>query len=121
MSNTNEQIEQTFNEASRFIGPEDVCVGDFITVTDCIHQISPFERMDTRDREVDPIRVEMMSRMAGWPLKVVAVSLPYVAIIDADGDHFSLDFRRHRLARVARSYGKALFKSVRAERKRRNK
>jgi hypothetical protein len=121
MNNMKKETKKTLHEPSRFIGPEDVCVGDFVTVTDYTHQVAPCESEYTSDRELEPIRVQMMSPMAGWPMKVVAVSLPYVAIIDADGDHFSLDFRRQRLARVARSYGKAFFKSVRNERKRRNK
>ena len=110
-----------YSKASRFIGPEDVRRGDYVTITHTTCQVLPCDMAVTGGRDVEPIRVRALSEIAGWPLKVIGVCLPFVTTVDADGDHWTLDFRRHELARVARSYGQATFKSVRAAAKGRRK
>jgi hypothetical protein len=108
------------SKASRFVGPEDVQPGDYVTISHTTHEVIACDAPVIGGQEMTPMRVRTMSLMAGWPFKIVSVSLPFVMVIDADGDHATLDFRRHQLARLAKSYGKAAFKSVRAAEKRRS-
>jgi len=119
MSKISKDLKQS--EASRFVGPEDVRPGDYVTISHTTHEVIACDAPITGSQEMEPIRVRTLSALAGWPFKVVSVSLPFVMVIDAYGDHATLDFRRHQLARVPKSYGKAAFTSVRAAQKRRSK
>ena len=119
MSKIKKNLKQS--KASRFVGPEDVRPGDYVTISHITHEVIACDAPVTGSQEMAPIRVRTLSALAGWPFKVVSVSLPFVMVIDADGDHCTLDFRCHQLARVPKSYGKAAFKSVRAAVARRRK
>ena len=119
MGKTGKKLKQS--EASRFVGPEDVRPGDYVTISHITIEVLACDAPAIGVKEMEPIRVRTMSMMAGWPFKVISVSLPFVMVVDADGDHTTLDFRRHELARVAKSYGEAAFQSVRTTAKRRGK
>ena len=88
------------SEASRFVGPEDVRPGDYVTVSHATIEVLACDAPVAGVKEMDPIRVRTMHPMAGWPFKVISVSLPFVMVVDAYGDHSTLDFRRHELAKV---------------------
>lgn len=94
---------------SRLIGPEDLKVGMYVTVSQ-VNQEAVWLTDDPSGGE----RVEReMYESFPWctyVYRIRAVSLPYALAVDHEGDVATLDLRRHRLARVAKSFGKLTFR-----------
>ena len=95
---------------SRLIGPEDVRPGIWVTVSEVTHRLP-----DACDDGFSPAgelrRLGTMtwtgpSMIAGMPLLVQAVSLPFVLTTDAEGEPWELDLRKHRLARLPKQCGR---------------
>ncbi len=100
---------------SRLIGPEDLKVGQYVTVAETTWQLlCPSEDVPCAGGPgvgVEPrlAHVTGWADGAGWPLRVIGVCLPFAFAQTATGDHVSLDLRRHRLSRLSRAYGDAVF------------
>ena len=92
-------------EPSRLIGPEDIELGDYVTVSHETFEYVP----SACKRDIKPSRVTLMVDNAGRPLKVVSVCQPFVLVEDPNGKHYPLDLRRHRLARLSMTYGNTAF------------
>ena len=98
---------------ARLIGPEDVRPGLYVTVAETTWQVLYVpEESGIGAPEARIARVSGWDGDAGWPLRVVSVSLPYVLAIDRDGDHVAVDLRRSRLARLSKAYGQAAFAAL---------
>lgn len=95
---------------SRLIGPEDLAVGQYVTIAE-----ETDEYVVRSDADVSPTlfvqSVTTMAGYAGWPSRIKAVSLPYVFVKRASGSLAVFDLRRHRLALLAPEFGKAVFKA----------
>ena len=97
---------------SRLVGPEDLKVGMHVIVSRVTS-----EAVWLTD---DPAGGERLARetyesfpWCTFVYRITAVSLPYVLAVDTEGDPATLDVRRHRLARVANSFGKLAFRQQR--------
>jgi hypothetical protein len=102
----------TQHKPTRLIGPEDIAVGQYVTIS---HETLQLLRCDTSvsmQPVLETISVQMRYGGAGWPMKVQAVSQPYVLVTDPRGRSFSLDLRRFRLARLPKKFGKAAFDRI---------
>ncbi|MEL7238399.1 MAG: hypothetical protein AAGK78_06015, partial [Planctomycetota bacterium] len=105
-------------EPSRLIGPEDVAAGQYVTVVETDHQATWIgDAPSGGGEQVWQEHYTARSCAAGWPYKVVTVSLPYVFAKDTDGEPVVMDLRRHRLARLSDAYGKAAFAATKKLRK----
>ncbi|MBI1367536.1 MAG: hypothetical protein GC162_02665 [Planctomycetes bacterium] len=104
----------TQHKPTRLIGPEDVKVGHYVTIAhesvECFKLNCSVPGQDT----IDVLHVEMRYCGAGWPMKVLAVSQPYVLVTDPRGRSFNLDLRRYRLARLPKRFGATAFEKIAA-------
>ena len=108
-------VDDILPQPSRLIGPEDVRVGAFVTVSEQTFQmIAPPDGCG-----VSPTlhHITGVPWNAGTAYKVVGVCLPFVATIDRDGDAETFDLRRHRLALLSDSFGRQVFKKKEKTRK----
>lgn len=97
------------DEPARLIGPEDVAKDQFVTIAEYQRDVV---FLDDTIGETATVRVQSVtlpSGCAGEPLKVLAVSLPFVYAERPDGTTIGLDLRRERLARLSKAYGRAAF------------
>jgi hypothetical protein len=103
------------SKASRLIGPEDVRAGQYVTIAEKTWQILciPDDACAAATAEPRIGHVSGWPDEAGWPLRVVKVCLPYVFAETAAGGHVAVDLRCHRLSRLSKSYGRAVFEATR--------
>lgn len=101
----------TCKKPSRVIGPEDVRIGDYVAITHTTYEFIADPCTGITQPEVKPARVTMIPWNAGRPMKVVAVCLPFVLVLDTSRTTETLDLRRHRIARLGRAYGRKAFKA----------
>ena len=101
----------------RIRAAEDIQIGDFIVVTHTRYQLlpGPFDPLPSTGEEITPQHVMLIPPNAGTPLKVVALSLPFVMTESHHDDRIALDTRQHVLARVSKDY------AMSAKRKRKRK
>ncbi len=105
--------QEKLQKASRLIGPEDVRPGQYVTVSEKTWQILCMpEACGGIAEEPWVAHVSGWPDGAGWPLRVVRVCLPYVLAVNAAGEHVTVDLRCHRLSRLSKAYGKAVFEAV---------
>ena len=102
------------SKASRLIGPEDVRAGQYVTLAEKTWQILCIPD-DCSAVAAEPriAHVSGLPEEAGWPLRVLKVCLPYVFVENASGGHGMVDLRCHRLSRLSKSYGRAVFEATR--------
>lgn len=100
----------TQTKPSRLIGPEDVKRGDYVTVTHTMYEFYHDICPSLPDDDIKIMRATVMSDEAGQAKKVIAVCLPFVLVENSLGRQESLDLRRHRIARLSKSYGREAFK-----------
>lgn len=92
----------------RVRSPEDIQVGDFVVVLHKHYQVLPDSiEPSVQGVQLEPMRVTLMPFDAGTPLKVVAVSLPFIMTDSAGGMREAIDTRRHVLAKVDPAYAMA--------------
>lgn len=104
-------------KVSRVLAPEDIRVGDYISVLHIIGEHLPTCLEDASWRRTEPLRV----RWLPWsvtPVRVIDVCLPYVLVRGPSGRHGTLDVRRYELTRVPKSYGREVFRRLREDRRR---
>jgi len=107
--------EDTF--VARPLAPEDVRVGDYISVLHetlelptflwcCEPHVAPLDEM---------VRIRAHSPLGGVPLKVREICLPFVYVKHPWGAGFPLDVRLCQLARLAGPYGKRVWKRMKRQ------
>lgn len=100
----------TDNLISVRLSPDDVAIGDYITITHMTYELIPPPCGDSWNKTIEPSRVTILHHDAGRPLKVIEVCIPFILTRDANGQHEPVDLRRCRIARLSQKYGKRLFK-----------
>ena len=105
---------------AKALAPEDICVGDFVTMLHTITELpSCMWCADASTLPLhEPIRIQFMPLQAGIPLKVQSVCLPFVLVKRPFGDQQTLDVRQVRFARIDREFATEAWK---AHKKRRSK
>jgi hypothetical protein len=99
---------------SRSLAAEDLACGDFVAI---LHEIvewpSFFWHCDGQLLPPDePVRLQCRVADGGTPLKVKAISLPFVFVKEPCGQHKILDVRQHRLVRLSSEYSKPVWKAL---------
>ncbi|MFN3168023.1 MAG: hypothetical protein ACE37H_13265 [Phycisphaeraceae bacterium] len=89
----------------RVRSPEDLCVGEFFTITHTKIQLLP----DTIEPsvgggEIELLRATCVPHDAGVPMKTIAVCLPFVIAEYANHHRVVIDTRRHALVKVDAGY-----------------
>lgn len=107
-------IESSETYVSRSLAGEDLRCGDFVAI---LHEIvewpSFFWSCDPQLLPPDePVRLMCRSSDGGTPLKVKAISLPFVFVKEPSGGHLTLDVRKHRLARLSPEYARLAWKTL---------
>lgn len=113
---------------AKSLAPEDVRVGDYVSPLHETYDYASFfwdcdEALEDRSRTV-PIR--FVASDNGIPLRVKAVCIPFVLVKHPVRGSFTLDVRRHQLARLDKNYAKQAWQSLkqhtsRSKRKKRSK
>jgi hypothetical protein len=99
---------------ARPLAPEEVRAGDFVAVLHVTYELPSFYwcAESYRIPHNEPVRLQYLPDDAGTPLKVRAVCLPFVLVKMHDGQHRTLDLRKHRLARLDRRFAKIAWKGA---------
>jgi hypothetical protein len=114
-----------FNSAlAKALAPEDVREGDFVARLHVTAEVPSF--LWCADAATlpchEPVRIQLLPRRAGIPLKVKSVCLPFVLVRLPGGERQTLDLRECRLARLDSAYASAAWKAYKnAKAKRRGK
>lgn len=107
------QSDEKLPKASRLIGPEDVRPGQFVAIAETTWQYVCLPCDYSVATEARVVHVTGWPEGSGWPLKILKVCLPYAFAETASGAPVTIDLRRHRLARLRKSYGCAVFETYR--------
>jgi hypothetical protein len=105
--------------AAATVAPEDLRCGDYVAVLNEIVEIPSCCWLELASHPPEePVRVRLMARDSGLPLKVQAICLPFVYVRTPEEWSESLDVRRVQFVRVSRSYARMAWKQARKERER---
>jgi len=98
------------NQTIQTIAPEDITVGDYITIT---HRICQYLRGgEDADSDLYIQRVAVTAYDAGQPMKVVNVCLPFVLVRLSNETYATVDVRQVNLSRMCKSYAKSAMKCL---------
>lgn len=117
-----ELFTETGTILAESVPPEDLCVGDFVTVLneiveypsflwDCDAHVSPHE----------PVRVQWRAIDAGLPLRIEAVCLPFVFLEAPEGGNRTLDIRGCQLVRLSAEYADKAWNALRTKRRKKKR
>jgi hypothetical protein len=96
-------------ELSKRLAPEDVLIGQFIAVFSATHVRYPYSWDASDFKPPQPMRYTCLECADGEPLLVVAVCLPFVMVIDREGDQRTIDLRQQSLVQLSEFYGLEAF------------
>lgn len=95
--------------------PEDLRRGDFVAVLSEILELPSFLWCDVAAGERDElVRIRWLTSHEHQPLKVKRICLPFVFVKTPSGTFQTIDIRLTSLAKLDRSYAKAVRKSLRS-------
>jgi hypothetical protein len=105
---------QSTSDLSKPLAAEDVRCGDFVSVLyEIIDVPSYMWSCDSHLLPPDkPVRLKWRTGDCGLPLKVKAISLPFVYVRKPCGEHCTLDLRHHKLVRLGRNYARTVWKTM---------
>ena len=106
MSATSIQTDTQLQTVSRRLAPEDIQVGNFVTILQQVLELPTFLWLGETaavDRE-RPVAYRHTPANSGEPLKVLAVCLPFVYVENTSGEPATLEVRRSELAELPASY-----------------
>lgn len=99
---------ETQTLSKRVLSPEDIQVGDQIALTHIHIQLVPdMIEVFLAGQTIEPIRMTAMPGDSGWPIKVLAVCLPFLMTETVTGSRCVIDTRRYEFVRVSDAYAKA--------------
>jgi hypothetical protein len=108
-----QQSSKKSSTLAKPLAPEEIRCGDYVTPLEEIAEWPSFfwcDELYQQSRE-QPIRIRMRPSWGGVPLRVVQVCLPFVLVKQPCGSGRTLDVRKVRIARLAKRYARAAWKS----------
>jgi len=96
-------------KVARQVRPDDIRVGDYVAVL-CETYEWPVFFCGT-DFGPTSQRATMIPNATEDPVRIEAVCVPFVFVVDPGGERRVIDMRRVRLARVAKRFGRAVFEA----------
>ena len=109
------------SQLSRSLAAEDLRCGDFVAILHEIVEWPSFFWCGADPQLLppeEPVRLLTRSSQAGMPLKVKAISLPFVFVKRPCGGHLTLDVRQHRLVRLSDDYAREVWRAMEKRRAR---
>jgi hypothetical protein len=104
------------------VAPEDLRNGDHVAVLTEVVEVPSCCWCDLPGHPPEePIRLRLMSRDSGLPLRIQSICLPFVLVRTPCGWSESIDIRRVQLVRVTRAYARTAWKQARKERDQRRR
>ncbi|MEO1237658.1 MAG: hypothetical protein AAFX76_12800 [Planctomycetota bacterium] len=107
--------------AARPVAPEDLRVGDGVTVSQATTQLLATDDPPPGDDRHRILTARYIPGDAGQPLRVEAVCLPFVLVSGPDKACRTLDLRRHHLARLDDAYTRRAFRRLGSNNKKKKK
>ena len=105
-------------EVTKFVGPEDIIPGDYITPMSERPEYLWFSKEgEFSHSKVDVLSPKVRSRMSGLPLRVKEICIPFVVAKTPFGGLLVLDTRKIDFGLLNYGFAKRLFKTL----KKRNK
>lgn len=118
---TDIEIEQ--RGAVKPLGPEDIRRGQYVSVhrrVGEVYWLPFFCESEFKEPSVKVLRYGYTPKQSGLPLRVKAVCLPFVLVTSPQGRVLTLDTRSMDLVELSADYGKAAFKALREDHKKRH-
>src|SRR6476620_12211256 len=99
---------------ARSLAAEDLRCGDFVGILNETIELPSYHwRSDGQLLPPDElVRIVYRPTEGGTPLKVKAICLPFVFVKNPNGQHQTLDVRRHNLVRLSQSYARVVWKTL---------
>ncbi|MDB2686079.1 hypothetical protein N9Y42_02605 [Mariniblastus sp.] len=108
-------LKPALASACRAIHPEDLNVGDHVTVLQQSHQIGTFAWCAIDPHQFPPNElVELTVRSEFDALKVRDICFPFLLCTDLDGETRVIDTRSHQIGKLAPSFIRSLKKATKA-------
>lgn len=114
-----DSVSQSESKASactlaKSLAPEDVRLGDYVSP---LHEVYDFASFlwgcdDALEDRAQTVPVRFVAEGSGVPLKVKAVCLPFVLVKHPTHGAYTLDVRRHQLARLDKTYAKRAWQAL---------
>lgn len=107
------QLEPT---AAATVAGEDLACGDYVAMLNETVDFPSF-LWDACGASLSPhelVRLKVIPATAGYPLRVIAICLPFVYAKTPAGDTVTIDVRRTQLVRLHRKCAKAIWKELRS-------
>jgi hypothetical protein len=107
---------QPETSAAATIAGEDLAVGDYVALLNEMVELPSF-LWDACGASLSPhelVRLKVIPKTAGHPLRVVAVCLPFVYTKTPGGETEIIDTRRVQLVKISRECAKAIWKRLRS-------
>lgn len=99
---------------ARQVRPDDICVGSFVAVLCETYEWPEFSCFGgAKEAGSDGVqRVTLVPNETKPPVRIEAVCVPFVFVVDAGGKRQVFDMRRIRLARVSNRFGRSVFAAM---------
>lgn len=98
--------------AAKRVAPEDLRVGDGVTVGRVTSEILASEDPPPGSTHNRVLKADFIPHDAGDPLRVKRVCLPFVLAVNAADQHVTLDVRRQHLMKLDADYTRFAFKKL---------
>jgi hypothetical protein len=105
---------KTTTHIAKCIAPEDIRTGDVVALLQITLEFPSFFWCGDWSAPLsphEPVRIDCLPYVAGMPLKVRAVCLPFVFTKSPTGEPQALDVRQCRLVRLDARYGRVAWRS----------
>lgn len=100
-------------ETSRPVSAEDLSPGQFVALSRITYELIPDDPDSPWRQDLIPQRIRLMPCDAGRPLKVIAISVPFVLVRTPEGTPLTLDLRRVELMRLGAVFGREAYGRLR--------
>jgi hypothetical protein len=116
MSMKAQTVSQLEPTAAATVAGEDLACGDYVALLNETVDFPSF-LWDACGASLSPhelVRLKVIPSAAGYPLRVIAICLPFVYAKTPDGKAVTIDTRRTQLVRLHRKCAKVMWKELRS-------
>jgi hypothetical protein len=109
-------VSQLEPRAAATVAGEDLACGDYVALLNEMIDFPSF-LWNVCDVSLSPhelVRLRVIPATAGYPLRVIAICLPFVYAKTPGGETVTIDGRRAQLVRLHRKCAKAIWKELRS-------